>query len=134
MVGVVGEGGTERPAPGVGVALERERVLVVGEGKGVGVGCCEEGTIGDGLGRMDEGFADVGVEVDDSDGVDGEVRAARERAVDDRDAGRGDVGEGEEEAELFVPEVREVRAGLLASVPPPLAAPLGDSRDVASRS
>ena len=82
--------------------------------------------MGDGLGRIEDGLAEVAVDGDASEGVDGEVRAARDRDVDDLEAAIGDVGEGEEAPWAIAPEVEVIRAGLVAPVPPPLAAPGGD--------
>lgn len=62
------------------------------------------------------------VDGDDREGVDGEVRAARDRVVDDLDGAFGDVGEGDAAVEVAAPEVEVIRRGLLTAVPPPLAA------------
>ena len=124
-MGVVGEGGTDRPAEGVGVAFERENDFVVGDG--MGEACWDDdGIIGEGRGRIEDGWAEVDVDGEESEGVDGDVRAARDRDVDVLEGDIGDVGEGKEASLAFAPEVEVIRASFLASVPPPLAAPDGD--------
>lgn len=90
--------------------------------------------MGEGLGRMEDALADVDVDGDGSDGVDGEVSAARDRAVDERDGGNGEVGEGEDVPWAFASEGGEIKTCLLVSVPPPLAPAPEGARVVASRS